>query len=291
MRPRPPCSTPAAGEPGPAISGCSPAPTGRGGAERRRGWWIATRRDAVPSMRRRCSGASPACCKPTPAPVLGPRAARGARTRGPPIAASPTPSAPAARSLSPVAGRTACWSHCRREFFDLAKSAPAPIASEALRRIAEFYRIEADIRGSSADQRQAVRRQKTRPLVEALKPWKALKPWFEKTLAQLPGGSQIAKAIRDALNQWDGLTRFLDDARIEIAPMPPGTHYAVSPLPEKTPYSPAATKALKTGRCSASLIETCRLNSINPEAYVTDVPTGLVNNWPSRRLAQLLPWT
>src|SRR3954468_19722289 len=56
-----------------------------------------------------------------------------------------------------------CWSHCRREFFDLAKSAPAPIATEALRRIAQFYQIEADIRGCSADQRRAIRQQKTRP--------------------------------------------------------------------------------------------------------------------------------
>jgi hypothetical protein len=48
-----------------------------------------------------------------------------------------------------------CWSHCRREFFDLAKTAPAPIATEALKRIAEFYQIEAEIRGRSADQRQA----------------------------------------------------------------------------------------------------------------------------------------
>src|SRR3954468_6105379 len=81
-----------------------------------------------------------------------------------------------------------CWSHCRREFFDLAKSAPAPIATEALQRIAQFYQIEADIRGSSADERQAVRQQKTRPLIEALK------TWLEKTLAQLPGRSEIAKA-------------------------------------------------------------------------------------------------
>jgi transposase len=103
-----------------------------------------------------------------------------------------------------------CWSHCRREFFDLAKAAPAPIATGALRRIAQFYQIEADIRGTSADQRQAVRQQKTRPLVEALK------TWLDKTLAQLPRGSEIAKAVRYALNQCDGLTRFLDDGRIEI---------------------------------------------------------------------------
>jgi hypothetical protein len=70
--------------------------------------------------------------------------------------------------------------------------------------------IEADIRGRSADQRQAVRQHKTRPLIAALK------TWLEKTLTQLPGASEIAKAVRYALNQGDGLTRFLDDGRIEI---------------------------------------------------------------------------
>jgi transposase len=41
----------------------------------------------------------------------------------------------------------------------------------------------------------------------------------------------------------------------------------------------------------ASLIETCKLNGVNPETYFTDVLTKLVNNWPNRRLAELLPWT
>jgi transposase len=177
-----------------------------------------------------------------------------------------------------------CWSHCRREFFDLAKSAPAPIATEALRRIAEFYQIEADIRGSSADERQAVRQQKTRPLVEALK------TWLEKTLIQLPGGSGIAKAIRYALNQWDGLTRFLDDGRIEIDSN--SVERAMRPvaLTRKNALFAGSNEGAENWAMLASLIETCKLNSVNPEAYFTDVLIKLVNNWPNRRLAELLPW-
>jgi transposase len=93
---------------------------------------------------------------------------------------------------------------------DLAKSSPAPIATVALKRIAELYSIEAEIRGNTADNRRAVRRQKTKPLAEALK------TWLEKTLAQVAGGSSVAQAIRYALNRWDGLVRFLDDGRLEI---------------------------------------------------------------------------
>ena len=100
--------------------------------------------------------------------------------------------------------------HWRRQWFDIAKSPPAPIAVEVLQRIAELYRIEAEIRGSSADERRAARQQKTRPLVEALK------AGLEETLGQLAGGASVAQAIRYGLGRWDGLTRFLDDGRVEI---------------------------------------------------------------------------
>src|SRR3954452_8331843 len=177
-----------------------------------------------------------------------------------------------------------CWSHRRRAFFDFAKSAPAPIAIEALRRIAQFYQIEAEIRGSSADERQAVRQQKTRPLVEALK------TWLEKTLAQLPGRSEIAKAIRYALNQWDGLTRFLDDGRIEIDSNSAERAMRPVALTRKNSLFAGSNEGAENWAMLASLIETCKLNAVNPEAYFTDVLTKLVNNWPNRRLAELLPW-
>jgi hypothetical protein len=103
-----------------------------------------------------------------------------------------------------------CWAHCRRCYFDLAKGAPAPIADEALDRIAALYEIEAAIRGTDADHRRAVRQEKSKPLVDALK------TWLDAKLTQVPGRSAIAQAIRYTLNHWDGLVRFLDDGRIEI---------------------------------------------------------------------------
>jgi hypothetical protein len=103
-----------------------------------------------------------------------------------------------------------CWAHWRRQWFDLAKSPPAPIATEALTRIAKLYEIEAEIHGKSAEERRAVRQETTKPLIAALK------TWLEKILAQVAGGSSIAQAIRYGLNHWDGLVRFLDDGRIEI---------------------------------------------------------------------------
>jgi hypothetical protein len=177
-----------------------------------------------------------------------------------------------------------CWSHCRREFFDIAKNAPAPIAIEALKRIAEFYAIEAEIRGRSADERRAVRQQKTKPLVEALR------AWLEKTLAQVPSGSTIAKAIRYALNQWDGLVRFIDDGRIEIDSNTVERAMRPVALTRKNALFAGSDEGAENWAMLASLIETCKLHRVNPQAYFTDVLTKLVNNWPNSRLAELLPW-
>jgi transposase len=177
-----------------------------------------------------------------------------------------------------------CWAHCRRQFFDLAKTAPAPIATEALKRIAELYEIEAEIRGKNAEERQAVRQQKTKPLITALK------TWLEKTLVQVPGGSTIAKAIRYALNQWDGLVRFLEDGRIEIDSNTVERAMRPIALTRKNALFAGSDEGAANWAMLASLIETCKLHRVNPQAYLTDVLTKLVNNWPNSRLAELTPW-
>jgi hypothetical protein len=102
-----------------------------------------------------------------------------------------------------------CWSHVRRGFYDLAK-AKAPIAMEALQRIAALYEIEARVRGKSANDRLAVRQAESKPLVTELR------IWFEAQIAKLPARGPTAEAIRYALNHWEGLERFLDDGRIEL---------------------------------------------------------------------------
>jgi hypothetical protein len=83
-----------------------------------------------------------------------------------------------------------CWAHWRRQWFDIAKSSPAPIAAEVLQWIAALYQIEAEIRGQDAGERRAVRQHKSKPLIAALK------TWLKEMLRQLPRGSSIAQAIR-----------------------------------------------------------------------------------------------
>jgi transposase len=103
-----------------------------------------------------------------------------------------------------------CWSHVRRRFYDLAQSKAAPIAEETLRRIVALYAIEAEIRGQPPRQRLTARASRSAALVHDLF------AWFAQQLARLPGRSPTAEAIRYALNQREGLLRFLEDGRIDL---------------------------------------------------------------------------
>ena len=106
--------------------------------------------------------------------------------------------------------RAFCWAHTRRKFYDIHVATKSPLAKQALRRIADLYAIEADIRGQTADERRTVRQERSRSLVEAMK------AWLTETLDRISGRSALAQAIRYALNHWSGLVLFLDDGRLEL---------------------------------------------------------------------------
>ncbi len=103
-----------------------------------------------------------------------------------------------------------CWAHVRRKFYELAASGPAPIATEALERIAALYRIEGEIRGRSAEARRLVRQERARPLLDALE------AFLRDKLTLISQKTKLAEAIRYALSRWEGLSRFLDDGRVDL---------------------------------------------------------------------------
>lgn len=177
-----------------------------------------------------------------------------------------------------------CWVHLRRQFFDIAKGGSAPIASEALDRIAALYAIEKMIRGKSADERRAVRQEKSKPLVLALK------TWLEQQLARVSTKSVIAEVIRYGLNHWDGLVRFLDDGRIELDTNIVERSIRPIVLNRKNALFAGHDQGAENWAAIASLVETCKLYGVDPQAYFADVLTKLVNLWPASRLDELMPW-
>ncbi len=177
-----------------------------------------------------------------------------------------------------------CWSHVRRGFYDLARAGAAPIAAEALARIAALYRIEAEVRGQSAADRLLARQARSRPLVADLR------TWFEAQVARLPGRGPTAGAVRYALNHWDGLERFLDDGRIELDNN--SVERAIRPvkLSRKNALFAGNDEGGANWAHVASLVETCKLNGAEPQRYLGEVLTRLVQGWPQARINELMPW-
>ena len=177
-----------------------------------------------------------------------------------------------------------CWSHVRRRFYELAAAGSAPIAGEALRRIAELYKIEDDIRGRAADERRAVRQERSRPIVEAFE------PWLREKLGLISQKTKLAEAIRYTLARWKGLTRFIDDGRIEINSNV--VERAIRPiaLNRKNALFAGSDGGGEHWAIIASLIETCKLGGIDPQTYLVDVITRIVNGHPNSRIDVLLPW-
>ncbi|WP_425515397.1 IS66 family transposase [Mesorhizobium silamurunense] len=177
-----------------------------------------------------------------------------------------------------------CWSHVRRRFYELAQSGPAPIATEALARIAQLYRIESEIRGRSADERRAVRQERSRPVINALE------PWLRQQLTLISQKTKLAEAIRYALSRWQGLTRFLDNGTIEIDSNV--VERAIRPiaLNRKNALFAGSDGGAEHWATIASLIETCKLNGVEPHTYLADVIARIVAGHPQSQIDDLLPW-
>jgi transposase len=176
-----------------------------------------------------------------------------------------------------------CWAHWRRKFYELAKPGNAPIASEALSLITAIYAIETEIRGRDA--RRDARQLSTKPLIAELR------TWLDVKLATVSGKSTIAEAIRYGTSRWPGLTRFIEDGRIEIDNN--AVERAIRPiaLNRKNALFAGSDEGGEHWAILASLIETCKLNGINPQAYLGDVLERVAAGHPINKLAELLPWT
>lgn len=179
----------------------------------------------------------------------------------------------------------ACWAHTRRKFYEVAEAENTPMAHEALRRIAALYAVEAEVRGQSPAHRLATRRARSKPMVDALH------AWLEAELPGLPARSNLAEAIRYALARWEGLSRFLSDGRIELDTNP--VERAIRPvaLGKKNHLFAGSDGGGERWAVVCSLIETCKLNSVEPYAYLKDVITRMVAGHPINRIDELLPWT
>jgi transposase len=178
-----------------------------------------------------------------------------------------------------------CWAHVRRKFYDIHVATKSPLAEEALRRIAELYTIEAEIRGLHAEHRRSVRQQRSRSLVEAMR------AWLTEQLRRISGRSTLAQAMRYALNHWNGLILYLDDGRLELDTNTVERAMRPVALGRKNALFAGADSGARHWAIVATLLQTAKLNHVDPLAWLTDVLERIVAGHTKRNeLASLLPW-
>jgi transposase len=187
-----------------------------------------------------------------------------------------------------------CWSHARRQFFELAdiaanarrgKNAPAisPVALEAVKRIDALFDLERTVNGLSAAERLRVRQEQSRPLVDALE------SWLREERSRLSRAASVAKPIDYLLRRWDRFTPFLADGRICLSNNAAERALRGFALGRKSWLFAGSERGAERAAAMTTLIATAKLNDVDPLAWLADV-LARIAGMPQSRLAELLPW-
>lgn len=190
-----------------------------------------------------------------------------------------------------------CFAHARRKFFELADVAGAarkrsrgdkagviyPIALEAVQKLDALFDIERGINGKSAAERLAVRQEHSASLMAELQ------EWLEAQLAKLSRNHDLAKAINYMLRRWDAFTRFLDDGRVCLTNNSAERALRCVPLGRKAWLFCGSDRGGQRAAIMYTLIQTCRLNDVDPQAWLADVLARIADH-PLSRLHELMPW-
>lgn len=177
----------------------------------------------------------------------------------------------------------ACWAHVRRKFHDIFASNGSEIANDALQYIGALYAVEKEIRGRPPDERAEIRQAKAGPLLDDLE------AWFETIYNKVSAKSHMARAIRYARSRWPALQRYLSDGRLEIDNNAAERAIRGVALGRKNWLFAGSDAGGERAARIYTLIETAKLNGLDPLLYLTDVLTRIADH-PVNRVDEFLPW-
>jgi transposase len=176
-----------------------------------------------------------------------------------------------------------CWAHARRKFFEIARLKKAPIVSEAIEKIDVLFAIEREINGLPAHERKAIRYERSCPLVDELH------AFLRERRAKLSGKSETAKAIDYSLKRWDVFTRFVNDGRLCMTNNAAERELRAVAIGRKNWTFAGSDEGSRRAAAIYTLIQTAKLNGIDPQAWLADVLARLPDH-PASRITDLLPW-
>jgi transposase len=177
----------------------------------------------------------------------------------------------------------ACHAHARRKFYEIHERTPSDTTAEALKRIGELYAIEAGIRGRPPEERLRVRQEKAQPLLDSHE------AWLRAKLQTLSRKSETAKAINYSLNQWEALKLYCSDGTVEIDNNVAENALRCVAVGRRNFLFAGSDSGGDRAAAMYSLIATCKLNDIEPRAYLCHVLSRIADH-PINRVDELLPW-
>jgi len=177
-----------------------------------------------------------------------------------------------------------CWAHARRKLKEIFDRDGSEIAAEGLRWIDEIYAIEKDIRGTSPGQRLSARRARSALLVAAFG------TWLQAQRLRISAKSRLGEKLAYIHRHWDGLQIFLTDGRVEIDSNKVENWVRPIALNRKNALFAGHDEGGKAWGRIASLIETAKINGVEPFAYLKSTLEAIAAGHPQHRIDELLPW-
>jgi hypothetical protein len=173
--------------------------------------------------------------------------------------------------------------HIRRKFVDVQQSQGSAIAEEAIKRIAELYGIEKEVRGRPPDERVRIRQRKSKPVFDDLE------AWLHAQFTRISRKSPLAEAIRYALVRMKKLRPWLDHGFLELDNNTAERSMRPIGLGRKNYLFMGSEGGGKAAAIAYTLVETAKLNGVDPQAWLTDV-LGRIADHKITRIDELLPW-